>query len=216
MQETQDTEVTLGTGRLLALFFGLVVICALFFSVGFSLGRKSAPAVATTAAPAPAPVVTTPGEKPTALKSDNKADCAVPENCPPQTAQAGSTSDELTFYKAVEQKDAKTQLDQPAPNPPTVFASKPNDAKPDAPRPDAKATEVPKTGYMVQVAAVSKQDDADALVAALRKKQYPVFASTVPTDKLYHVQVGPFSDPKQADEMKAKLVSDGYNPIVKR
>ncbi len=69
---------------------------------------------------------------------------------------------------------------------------------------------------MVQIAAVTKQEDAEALVAALRKKQYPVFSATVPTDKLYHVQVGPFSEPKQADEMKTKLVSDGYNPIVKR
>lgn len=213
MQEAQDTEVTLGTGRLLALFFGLVVICALFFSVGFSLGRKSAPVTTTTAAPAPVPVAA-PAAKPTALKTETKAaDCATPDNCPAQpAAQPNSTSDELTFYKSVEEKDAKTQLEQPAPNPPTVFSSKPA---------DAKAPEIAKpaplgAGYMVQVAAVSKQEDAEALVAALRKKQYPVLSTTLPTDKLYHVQVGPFSDPKQADEMKAKLVGDGYNPIVKR
>ena len=216
MQEPQDTEVTLGTGRLLALFFGLVVICALFFSVGFSLGRKSAPVTVTTA-PAPVPV-TTPAAKPTALRTETKSnDCATPDGCPQPAATPTSTSDELTFYKSVEAKDAKTQLDQPAPNPPTVFSSKPAETKPA----EAKAPEVAKpmplgAGYMVQVAAVSKQEDADALVAALRKKQYPVLATTMPTDKLYHVQVGPFSDSKQADEMKAKLVGDGYNPIVKR
>jgi len=206
MQEPQDTEVTLGTGRLLALFFGLVVVCALFFSVGFSLGRKSAPANVTTTAPTPSPIATTAGVKPTAQRSETKP-----------AAQPGSTSDELTFYKSVEEKDAKTQLDQPAPNPPTVFSSKTADAKPA----EEKAPEIAKpaqlgAGYLVQVAAVTKQDDADALVAALRKKQYPVFAATVPTDKLFHVQVGPFSDPKQADEMRSKLVRDGYNPIVKK
>ena len=216
MQEPQDTEVTLGTGRLLALFFGLVVICALFFSVGFSLGRKSAPVQAATTAATPTPV--TPAEKPTALRSGAKTtDCATPDNCPPQPAASTSTSDELTFYKSVEEKDAKTQLEQPAPNPPTVFSPKSSDVKPV----DAKAPENVKpmplgAGYMVQVAAVTKQEDAEALVAALRKKQYPVFATTVPTDKLYHVQVGPFADSKQADEMKSKLVGDGYNPIVKR
>ena len=68
----------------------------------------------------------------------------------------------------------------------------------------------------MQVAAVSKQEDAEALVAALRKKQYPVFSTTVLTDKLFHVQVGPFADVKQADDVKSKLVGDGYNPIVKR
>ena len=218
MQEPQDTEVTLGTGRLLALFFGLVVICALFFSVGFSLGRKAAPAAVNTTAPTSGPIAATAGEKPTGLKSQAKTDCATPENCPPQQrAQAGSTSDELTFYKAVEEKGAKAQLDQPAPNPPTILSSKPADTKPA----ETKAPEIAKpaqfaSGYMVQIAAVTKQEDAEALVAALRKKQYPVFSATVPTDKLYHVQVGPFSEPKQADEMKTKLVSDGYNPIVKR
>lgn len=215
MQESQDTEVTLGTGRLLALFFGLVVICALFFSVGFSLGRKSAPAAVTTTAAAPAPIAVTTGEKPTALRSETKAD-------QPQQTPASSTSDELTFYKSVEEKNAKSQLEQPAPNPPTVFSSKSDDSKASDTKPaEAKAPELTRTGqlaagYMVQVAAVTKQEDADALVAALRKKQYPVFASTVPNDKLFHVQVGPFADAKQADEMKVKLVGDGYNPIVKR
>src|SRR3954453_23362937 len=39
--EAHDTEITLGTGRLLGLFFGLVIVCALFFGLGFSMGRNS-------------------------------------------------------------------------------------------------------------------------------------------------------------------------------
>jgi len=39
---SQDTEITLGTGKMLALFFGLVALCGLFFGLGFSLGRGSA------------------------------------------------------------------------------------------------------------------------------------------------------------------------------
>jgi len=72
-------------------------------------------------------------------------------------------------------------------------------------------------GYFVQVAAVTKQDDAQALVDALKKKQYAAFTSnTSSVDKFFHVQVGPFSDLKDAEATKAKLVSDGYNPILKR
>jgi cell division septation protein DedD len=70
-------------------------------------------------------------------------------------------------------------------------------------------------GYYVQVAAVSKQEDAEALVDALKKKQYAAFAAT-PGDKLFHVQVGPFSDIKEAESTRAKLVADGYNPILKK
>jgi cell division septation protein DedD len=67
----------------------------------------------------------------------------------------------------------------------------------------------------VQVAAVSKQEDGEALVDALKKKQYPAFSSPGP-DKLFHVQVGPFAEVKNAEEMRTKLMSDGYNPILKK
>src|SRR6476661_6427390 len=37
-----DTEITLGTGKMLVLFFGLVVLCSAFFALGFKLGKGSA------------------------------------------------------------------------------------------------------------------------------------------------------------------------------
>ena len=70
--------------------------------------------------------------------------------------------------------------------------------------------------YYVQVAAVSKQEDAEALVDALKKKQYPALTSNGTSDKLFHVQVGPYGDVKDAEAMRAKLVADGYNPILKK
>lgn len=36
-----DREVTLNTGTVLALFFALALICAVFFGFGYSMGRKS-------------------------------------------------------------------------------------------------------------------------------------------------------------------------------
>src|SRR5437763_616677 len=77
----------------------------------------------------------------------------------------------------------------------------------------------PTTGgnITVQVAAVTKQEDADVLVAALRRKNYPVFvAPGTSVDNLYHVQIGPFAELKDAEAMKSKLASDGYNAIVKK
>jgi len=66
------------------------------------------------------------------------------------------------------------------------------------------------------VAAVSKQEDADALVEALKGHQYQAFIATPGADKLFHVQVGPFADIKDAEATRAKLVADGYNPILKK
>ena len=218
MDDDQDLvqETTTGTGRLLSLFLGMVVLCAVFFGLGYSLGKNSLSATAQAAEPVPAATVAAPGAaKPSPLnpgESDTQA-------------QTPST-DQLTFYKSVEQKDQPALAAKPSPAGAKPEANTPaakEEAKlaaavgmtPVVATPPASAT-APSAGYTVQIAAVSRQEDANALVKALRKKQYPVFiASNVP-DKLFHVQVGPFSDLKEADAMKARLVGDGYKPIVKK
>ena len=91
MASSQDTEITLGTGKLLVLFFGLVGICALFFALGYSLGRKSEPAMAAASA------AVTPQTAPGATKANSGTTAAAP------TAP-------MTFYKSVEQKDANPEL----------------------------------------------------------------------------------------------------------
>ena len=40
---SQDTEITLGTGKMLALFFGLVALCGVFFGMGFYAGKSRNP-----------------------------------------------------------------------------------------------------------------------------------------------------------------------------
>jgi cell division septation protein DedD len=122
----------------------------------------------------------------------------------------------MSFYKSVEQKDANTELTG------STAKTTPADVASAAPsQTGANSTETAATpvtgGYFVQVAAVSKQDDADALVDALKKKQYPAFvASGSGTDKLFRVQLGPFNDVKDAEAQRTRLISDGYNPILKK
>jgi len=206
VDSSQDTEITLGTAKLLGLFFGLVIICAVFFALGYTLGRKSDAGLAAAGA-APQPTTST-GHKPAGSS----------------TAQPAAP---MTFYKAVEQKDANAQLAPASPGAPsnspatadqtTAVSSPGAQAQPSANPPDPITGMIPTTGYFVQVAAVTKQDDAAALVDALKKKQYPAFvASNSATDKLFRVQVGPFSDVKDAEIMRSRLINDGYNPILKK
>lgn len=193
MNATQDTEITLGTGKMLALFFGLVALCAVFFGMGYSLGRTSSKPAAAAEAQTPASVL-----RPVSSKSSAPSD-------------TGKQSD-LTFYKAVEQKDANPQLT------PAEAASS-GEAKEEAAKQPAPPdpTMISGSSYYVQVAAVSKQEDAESLVDALKKKQYPAFtANGAQSDKLFHVQVGPFGDIKDAEATRTKLISDGYNPILKK
>ena len=141
------------------------------------------------------------------------------------SGSGATTAPPMTFYKSVEQKDANPELtpaadaktDAPAATTPANSAAGATQAQtPAAGTPDA-ATTLPTAAYFVQVAAVSKQEDADSLVDALKNKQYPAFvAAQVPTDKLLRVQLGPFSDIKDAEAMRARLIADGYSPIVKK
>ncbi len=189
MGQNQDTEITLGTGKLLALFFALVVICAVFFSLGFSMGRGSNKG---------ATLIAEPSGTTLASSGANKASPARSEQTPVQTPAP------LPVRQA-QQKEENVPAAQSEPAPATA-----------TPAPEvAKGATGP--GYIVQVAAVSKQEDAEALVNALRKKQYPVFVnSAVPGDSLFHVQIGPFAELKEAEDTRSKLVGDGYNPILKR
>ena len=197
MVSSQDTEITLGTGKLLVLFFGLVGVCALFFALGYSLGRKSEPAITTASA----------AVGPKTVPAGNKAN------------SGSATTPPMTFYKAVEQKDANPEL-TPAADAKTDTATAPANTAPASAAPNAPdpTTTLPSgAAYFVQVAAVSKQEDADSLVDALKKKQYPaLIAAPVPTDKLFRVQVGPFTDVKDAEAMRTKLIADGYSPILKK
>jgi cell division septation protein DedD len=67
---------------------------------------------------------------------------------------------------------------------------------------------------MVQIAAVSHQEDADVLMGALRKRNYQVSARREPADNLIHVRIGPFNDRDEANRWRLKLLNDGYNAMI--
>ncbi|MGH9641805.1 MAG: SPOR domain-containing protein [Terriglobales bacterium] len=190
----QDTEITLGTGRMLALFFTFVLVCAVFFAIGFSLGRKTGVVSAGKSASTPAAPATV--VRPSATKE-----------APPQPATQPT---DFSFYKSVSSNTTDAELK------PADVQQTPSTEQTKAPTPTTSPTPA-SGGYFVQVAAVSRQEDAEALVEALKKKQYPAFAANNPSaDKFFHVQVGPYADLKEAEAMRGRLVGDGYNPILKK
>ena len=203
MASSDDTEITLGTGKLLFLFFGLVGVCALFFGLGYSLGRKSETSFATNGTPA-APQVSS---------NTSKAGGGA----------ASTPAQSMTFYKAVEQKDANAELAQPENSKTDTTGAAPSNVTTTSAsaNPPENANEslaaLPTSGYFVQVAAVSKQEDAQALVDALKKKEYPAFiAPQANTDKLFRIQLGPFAEVREAEALRTRLIGDGYSPILKK
>ena len=184
--ESEDTEIILSTGKLLGIFFGLVILCALFFSMGYMLGRSSSG-----------------GKTEIAGTNQNTSSNNVKPTAGNKTAGAGLTQPSPAASQSVAAIAPATDTNSaPATTSNTAAAAD-------------KAVGVGGT-YMVQVAAVSKREDADILVSALQKKQYPVFVASATADALFHVQVGPFTDPKDAEAMRSRLSADGYNAIVKK
>ena len=242
---TEDGDITIGPGKLLGLFFILVAICGVFFAIGYSLGKTSAREQAMNdktplSASLSAPVVGDSGAaKPSAVvpaKSEPE-----PTTTPDQPKQE---EPDLTFFNSVKRSDrgkqdttatpaaapakqaapkAEEQSPSKAAAPAQTAASAPTDTSASiktVAKPEANAVVAPAANgaFVVQIAAVTREEDAAALAGALRRKNYSVFVVNNPAvhDKFYHVQVGPFANLQDAEAMKVKLTGEGYNPIVKR
>jgi DedD protein len=217
--EGKASEITLSTASLLGIFFGLVLICGVFFGFGYSTGRGTGSVARAntvmnppasngidgdeTAAPAPqaASLPVEPKADTQVSEKTESAPAAVPA---PPTAPTVKVKEET----ATEEAPAKPALpvsNKPAPGRQSIAYLPPTDTPPStAGQP------------MVQIAAVARPEDAAVLVSALRQRGYGVVVRNEPQDKLLHVQVGPFADRTQATVMKQKLLSDGYNAIIKQ
>jgi DedD protein len=183
--KSQDTEITLDVFKLLALFFGLVALCGVFFGLGYTWGAKS-----TRSTPLDStPMAASSAERPSAGKIADKDASSLP---------------------------AKSQSGRPAPAVDETASDTPETAKVAQVSAPTQPAATSGGSYFVQVAAVSKQEDAEALVDALKRKQYPAMISGTSGDKLFHVQLGPYTDVKDAEAMRMKLMTDGYSPILKR
>ena len=225
-QRHSDTEITLGTRSILGIFFGLALICGVFFGFGYSVGRGNT-AKTLTAEPQQAIAPSADDTEPSSLVKTLVEGSTPP--APDTTAASGTDSSSDADDRAPAPRVA-TPASHPKPSasapivPPTNTAQ----ATP-APIPSAspitsaanpaslplQASDNPSGPIMVQIAAVSHKEDADVLVNALKKLGYSASVRSGTADSLLRVQIGPFTTRDEAKNMRAKLLNDGYNAIVK-
>jgi cell division septation protein DedD len=205
-----DTEVTLGPMLLLGLFFGLVLLCGLCFGLGYSMGSHSA-RLASTAAQQP-------GDQASSQANDSlsKPSAVSQTVSQPQPPAADQTPSGVNPPAGTQAPGATSAADANT-APPVVKPALPAAATAPAPvsaqpAPALKAAQA--TAITVQIATVSQQEDADVLVAALRKRGYAVTARRDPYDNQFHVRIGPFSNRNDANATRQKLLRDGYNAVV--
>ncbi len=227
-EETTAREITLSTASLLGIFFGLVLICGVFFGFGYSLGRgteqgaqaaslRTGPASSTSESDDATTAANQQPAPPSAQAQDHapaKADVPVVVRHAKADDTEAASAEDATPAPPKHVSQALVAAETAAqPKPSARLAPPVTVAAPAAPI----AAPAPGSGKpMVQIAAVSRQEDADVLVSALRQRGYGVVVRSEPQDKLLHVQVGPFADRTQATAIKQKLLSDGYNAIIKQ
>ena len=192
------TELTLGIGTVFGLGIGLLLICIVCFALGYGVGHRSSSnedAAVVVSNSNPAALHAKNGTKPGATRpavsqptSDSSTNGADGQTSSPEQSAASSSQ-----AAAASQSSAGAQSGGP-------FRVQPATSQ--------------VQGWMVQIAAVSRSEDADVLVSALRKRGYAVNERRELGDNLIHVQTGPFASRNDANAMRQKLLNDGYNAIV--
>lgn len=217
--------------HLIGLFVGVVILCAVFFTLGYVMGRANYSA--SVQAYGPENGVVSAVDREVDRGPVPRARVQPKEETPPP-APAG----EWDFYA----NQSNNKLEKPAPAPASVPkpAGKPMEKPVEKPlmaanRPVAPAIipitaalraaatrsvrmTSPKTAggnVVLQVAAVTHQGDAMAMADALQRKRFPSYVVAPSGDAYYRVQVGPYPDERAAENARSALDRAGFKAIIK-
>jgi cell division septation protein DedD len=211
-------ERVLESKHVIGLFLLMLLFSAVFFTLGYVMGRNQYDGQVRAAANAA-------GHEPVYMPKSDPApkktvQPAVTSNeSDPATTSSNSDWDQLNNKTAESEPRLQPQPKQSAPVP-----TKPVNAKatskvapepvPAAPVRSSKtitsAPAIPSGAAVLQVAALLRQDDALAIASTLQKKRFAAFVQPPQKDKYYRVQVGPFRDQKAAEAAKKGLEGEGF------
>ena len=220
MSDQNFHEVQLTFKKLFFLFMCAVVVAAVIFSFGVSVGRG---------------VRSASGQ---AGPTDVATDTTVPASADGPVEPA-TKPNEVSYAQALETRGPNPATvapppppEDPTPAPPATGAPKSGTVPATAPAPKstppakAPAAAAPASapapaagGFIVQVEAFGANDIASREVAKLVKRGHPAFVFAAPEGTpgpRYKVQVGPFATRAEADKTIKALRTEGYRPLIKR
>jgi DedD protein len=205
--------------HVIGLFMLMLVFSGVFFTLGYVMGRNQYDGQVRAASKDRGfdpPDVLPKNEIP--AKTQNKK----PVTAEPAADSGAPASSEWEFYHAGDSTKPDDHLKPVAAPAPTSAITRSTGAA--AARGNSAIGSTPKAGggpavgthgMNLQVAALTRENDAMALANTLRKKSFPTFVQPPQGDKYYHVLVGPFVDEKSLDNAKKGLELAGFKAIVK-
>ena len=197
--EEGEFELVLGNRQLISVFLIVVILLGVFFSMGYIVGRNSAPAV----------VAVDP-------RNSRAAADASPEKSSPSTASAQDSPAQPADVKPTDvpvtthPQQAETEPGKPSPSP----AAK--ETKPKPVTPERFSATDPAAGDYWQVVATARPD-AEIITEALAKKGFHAVVAPAPKDGIFRVLVGPLKDAATEAQTRTSLEAAGFkNPIMRK
>ena len=214
-----EFELVLANRQLLSVFFIVVILLGVFFTMGYIVGRNSAPVVSDAASvPKPdvrAPVPDTPARP---------IDTAPVETAPPQKEPA-----ETAVERPVITEPQRAEPESPKRESPKAVREAPlkeapvREAKEKKPPKAEKKPALPSTrvvpGQMYLQLAATSRHEADIMVDVLRKKGFKSITAEIEEKPgTFRVLVGPVTDAGSTNQMRSDLQSAGFpgNAAIRR
>jgi len=211
-------ERVLESRHVIGLFMLMLLFSGVFFTLGYVMGRNEidGPVRAATDFFRKPENSVTPKKDANSKRTSNPATPAAP------TDTAAPPNSDWEFYHAGDHTKNEDHLkpvaSAPAPARKNVPALVKTTAPPrtsGGPSKSPNPSLIPGGAYTLQVAALTKEADALELASRLQKRKFPAFVVSPQADKYYHVQVGPYADPKAAEAARKGLEGAGFKAIVK-
>jgi cell division septation protein DedD len=192
--EDGEFELILANRQLLSVFFIVVVLFGVFFTMGYIVGRNSGPAqvdVASTHKTEAKPIV---------VDSPAPQETSAPASAPPATTPAP-----VSTRPQQPPEEAKVE--------PKPVPRREEPKKKEAPAPKerpAPASAAPAAGQTYLQLVATAKAEADVMVDVLHQKNFKAIAVQIPEKpELYRVLVGPLAD-GTLNKVKSDLQSSGF------
>lgn len=197
--EDGEFELILGNRQLLSVFFIVVILLGVFFTMGYIVGHNSGPTPATDVA------VAKPESKPMVVNSPARESLPPPAETPKAEPEKTIT-DIVQPEKTPEPKKPEPRKSEPVKQ---VKAEKPKSVEPSKPAPAASG-DLPAVGQTYLQLAATGEHEAKLEVDVLRKKGFKAVAAEIPEKRgTFRVLVGPIGE-GAANKTKSDLSAAGF------